>query len=262
MKKLNPQEIQNALSPLPSGLKIETYVEITSTNDMGHQLAKQGASENTVVLAEKQTAGRGRLDRSWESPAFKNIYLSIILRPTLTPNKTPQINLIAGLAAYRTFLQLLPKGLHLKWPNDLLFKNKKLGGVLTEMELTPEGGVDYMIVGVGLNINAESSDFSASLKDTATSLKMERKEEFSRSQIAGMFLNEFFNLYQRYQKESLQPFLYEWENAAQMKGKKVKVDEGDKTFEGICLGLDAEGYLLVDSQGKKETVVAGDVSWV
>ena len=261
MEKLNPQIIQNALKPAPSGFLIQILEEVTSTNEWAHQKAREGALENTILLAEKQSAGKGRLDRAWESPAYKNLYISILLRPELPPEKTPQLSLVTGLAAYRCFLQLAPQSLELKWPNDLLLKGKKVGGVLTEMEVSPEGKVDYLIVGVGLNINADSQDFSPALQKTAGSLKTETQEVYSRSEIAGMFLNEFFNLYRRYLQKGFTAFQYEWENASRMKNRKVKVQDGERRFEGECQGIDENGYLIVESKGVRELVVAGDVTW-
>ncbi len=261
MEKLDPTIIQRAFQDLANNFQIEILEETTSTNDYAHQLARKEASEGHIVFAEKQTAGKGRLDRTWESPAYKNLYLSIILRPDLIAEKAPQFNLVAGLAAYHCFLELAPQGLQLKWPNDLLLKGRKVGGILTEMEITPDGKVDYMVVGVGLNINADLEDFSPALQKTAGSLKIETQEIYSRSEIAGMFLNEFFTLYQRYLQSGFAAFQYEWENASQMKGKKVKVQESDRSFEGQCLGIDANGYLVVDSNGTQETIVAGDVTW-
>jgi len=260
MEKLDAELIRRAL-PASAGLKIEILEETVSTNAHAHGIARKGGEEGYIVLAEKQSAGKGRLDRVWESPAYKNLYISILLRPDLPPDQTPQFNLVAGLAAYRCFAQLAPRGLQLKWPNDLWLKGKKVGGILTEMELTPEGKVDYMVVGVGLNINADPQDYSPALQKIAGSLKMETREEYSRSRIAGMFLNEFFTLYQRYLQKGFAAFQYEWENAAQMKGKKVRVQDDNQSYEGVCQGIDANGYLLVESQGAIRTVVAGDVSW-
>ncbi len=261
MKKLNENEIRAAFLPAPLGLQIKILEETSSTNTSAAELARKGCSEATVVMAEKQTEGKGRLDRKWETPPYKNISLSVVLRPLLPPKKVPQFNLVAGLAAYRTFAQLAPSQLRLKWPNDLWIGSKKVGGILTEMEVKNDGQVDYVIVGVGLNINADRNDFSSEIQNIATSLKLETEEEHSRSKIAGLFLREFFSLYKRYQQEGFAPFQYEWENAAQMKGKKVKVEEGSRSFEGICSGINADGYLLVESNGKTETVVAGDVIW-
>lgn len=261
MEKLDPIMIQRAIQGLTSDFQIEVLEETTSTNDYAHQIARKGASEGHIVIAEKQTAGKGRLDRTWESPAYKNLYLSIILRPDLSPEKTPQFNLVAGLAAFRCFKQLAPHGLQLKWPNDLLLKGKKVGGILTEMEITPDGKVDYMVVGVGLNINADLEDFSPGLQKTVGSLKIETQEIYPRSEIAGMFLNEFFTLYRHYLQSGFSAFQFEWENASQMKGKKVSVQDSGRSFEGQCMGIDANGYLIVDSKGVKETIVAGDVTW-
>lgn len=262
MDKLKESEILTNINPLPSSFTLQILESCSSTNEVVKQWANQGKAEYAVAFAEKQTAGKGRLDRTWESPAYKNLYFSILLRPSLNATESPQLNLLAGLAAFRCFYKLAPKGLRLKWPNDLWLNKKKVGGILTEMQPDTEGKVDYLIVGVGLNINASPEDYSNSIQNIAGSLKTETQEEYSRSKIAGMFLNEFFQLYQRYQQEGLKPFLYEWENAAQMKGKKVKVEEGNRTFEGTCQGLDPAGYLLIHSQGKTETIIAGDVSWI
>jgi len=246
-------------------LRFEILSETDSTNSHTFGRGEQGALEGLVVFAERQSAGRGRLNRAWESPGGKNIYTSLLLRPPLSPSTAPQITLVAGVACYEALRNYVgarqAAPLRLKWPNDLWVGLKKIGGILTELKASGDR-VDFVVVGIGLNINADVADFSEGLLPIATSLLLETGKTHSRSQMAGGLLQSFFQNYDDFLKNGFEPIRKKWEAYSKMGGTKVKVAESGRTFEGICQGLDEEGYLLVRTSSGVEKVVAGDVSWI
>jgi BirA family biotin operon repressor/biotin-[acetyl-CoA-carboxylase] ligase len=258
MEKLSESKILTAAQASLQPLQIKIFEEMGSTNQEAFQLAKIGAPEETVIFAEKQTAGRGRLDRKWESPAYKNLYFSIILRPSISPELAPQLTLVAGLALYEALSSLGLKGLRLKWPNDVWIGSKKVAGILTEME-AEAGKVHFVVIGIGLNVNSTLEDFSKEVASLATSLLIETGKEHSRSEIAGKILTSFFNGYRSYLKNGFSVVKPKWEKAAYMKGERVRVSETDRSFVGICEGLDEMGALLVKSDSQVERVITGDV---
>jgi BirA family biotin operon repressor/biotin-[acetyl-CoA-carboxylase] ligase len=247
-------------------LQVTVLPETDSTNDEAQRRARQGAPEGTVIFAEKQTSGRGRLNRRWESPEKKNIYASILLRPALLPSITPQITLIAGIACYEALEPFLKPAqgssfLRLKWPNDLWVHAKKIGGILTEME-THNDSVDFIVVGIGLNVNAGPEDFSEALRPIATSLRIETGSFQSRSAIVADLLLSFFRIYRSFLKNGFEALRKKWESYSRMQGRKVKVQENQRSYEGVCEGLDENGFLLVRTPAGVEKVIAGDVMWV
>ncbi len=174
-----PWEIQAGLGTKQIGKRIHILSQAASTNEVAFHLALKGAEEGVVVLAESQTKGKGRIGRSWESPAGVNIYLSIILRPRIVPGKTPLITLMAAVAcaeAIEEVAGLLPG---IKWPNDLLLEGKKLGGILTEADMELDR-INFVVVGIGINVNMTRTSFPASIKETATSLRQALGGEISR----------------------------------------------------------------------------------
>ena len=259
--KLSEPEILKVkgLQDLP--LKIKILEETDSTNRVATDLALEGAPEGTIVLAERQSAGRGRLGRVWESPSHKNLYLSVVLKPPIPPAATLPITLVAGIACYEALKPELSEALNLKWPNDLWVQGKKIGGILTDME-AEQDQVRFIILGIGVNVNAESGDFSKELQPLATSLRMETGRTSSRSQIAGRVLERLFHHYRRFVKEGFSALKETWETYARMKGRAVRVEEGDRTFEGTVNGLNPDGFLLVKTPAGTERVVAGDVFWI
>jgi len=244
--------------PSDVSLKIQVLEETDSTNRLATEMALKGAPEGSVVLAEQQTAGRGRLGRVWESPPHKNLYLSLILRPSIPPTATLPITLVAGVACYEALKPEIPKGLRLKWPNDLWVGRKKIGGLLTDME-AEQDKVRFVILGVGLNLHSEASDFSKDLQPLVTSVRIETGQTPSRSEIAGRVLERLFHHYHRFVKGGFAALKDTWERYAQMNGQRVRVDDGDRSFEGMAEGIDSDGFLLVKTPSGTERIVAGDV---
>ena len=197
----NEQSLAVRLSGKHIGNCLHFFREVDSTNDVAFQLALGGASEGTVVIAESQTRGKGRLKRQWQSPPCCNIYTSIVLRPELAPVFAPQITLMTGVAVADVLSGYCPKGMTLKWPNDVQIRGKKVCGILTEMSASTAKKVNFVIVGIGVNVNIERIDFDESFRDIATSLKEEAGSEISRLDLTVRLFHRLENLYDRLLRE-------------------------------------------------------------
>ena len=243
------------------GKEILFFSEIDSTNREARDRAKGGAGEGTVILADSQSCGKGRLGRSWESPPGANLYFSIILKPPICPSDAPQITLLAGVAVARALSGVSGLKCLIKWPNDILLRGKKLAGILAEME--GEGSrVGFIILGIGVNLNWRREDFPANLGVTATSLHAESGKEISRAAAAAGLFRELEKEYTAFIREGFTPRLKdEWNRLSWINGKEVTLSLPEGEISGRALGLDTDGaLLLLDGKGKTRRFIAGDVS--
>ncbi|MBA4396024.1 MAG: biotin--[acetyl-CoA-carboxylase] ligase [Syntrophus sp. (in: bacteria)] len=235
------------------------FETVGSTNTIACHLALAGAREGEVVVADAQTKGRGRLDRVWQSPPGINLYTSLILRPRIEPAMAPQITLMAGVAVAELFSDCCPGGVTIKWPNDVLIGGRKACGILTEMKAAA-GSLDFIILGIGLNINMDREDFDPSLRETATSLKIQTGKTLHRLDM----ISKLFDLIEKWYKVFLDagfPGLREaWLRYADILGKRINVVYKDESQTGIVTGIDDDGTILMQREdGVAERVIAGDV---
>ncbi|MBL7075421.1 biotin--[acetyl-CoA-carboxylase] ligase [candidate division KSB1 bacterium] len=254
--QLNEEEILRGLKTRFMARSLKIFNNIKSTNDHARLLAENGAPEGTVILADWQSKGKGRMGRSWESAAGKGVWFSIILRPNLSVDRAPLLNLMGALAVYRTILGLgdswsstNPK-LSLKWPNDVLLDGKKVCGILSELG-TDEDRVQYVVVGVGLNINHAPEDFSPAIRHQATSLKLgwESKEELPRNSIFSAVINQFEKDYLVNLKDNFKITVDDWMAETGMIGRVVRLRQGRRTFEGYVKDLGSGGELILQTEG-------------
>jgi BirA family biotin operon repressor/biotin-[acetyl-CoA-carboxylase] ligase len=256
---LTAWEIQAGLETEEIGTKTHLFSNVDSSNTVAFQLALKGASEGEVVVVDSQTAGKGRMGRRWESPTGVNIYLSIILRPLFPPSKIPLITLMTAIAcveAIEEVTQMLPA---IKWPNDLLLGEKKLGGILTEADMEMDR-INFVIVGIGINVNMRSSAFPPSIRDTATSLREALGRQVSRVLLIQVLLRKFEQWYTRFKEGRGEAIKGRWEELARIRGKEVTIDFMGETVQGHALEIDADGALLVqEAGGEVKRIVAGDV---
>ena len=234
------------------------YKEVDSTNAEARRLSVEGAESGLVVTAKKQTAGKGRRGRSWESPADENLYFSILLRPSLEPEKAPMLTLVMAYSVAKS-LQKEDIQVLIKWPNDLVCSGKKVCGILTEMNLSG-AQVEDVIVGVGLNVN--TMKFPDELEDKATSLRKETLRELECGELLQLILKEFDKQYQRFLENQNLEFLQEDYNAMLInRDREVMVLEPGKEYLAKALGINKLGELLVRKEdGSTEAVFAGEVS--
>lgn len=243
------------------GKNLYYFQEIDSTNDELKRMAANGAREGTVVLAENQLKGRGRRGRNWDSKTGLGIYMSILLKPDIAPELMQVITLAtcsAVCVAIESCTGLKPG---IKWPNDILFGNKKACGILTEMTAEPEK-VHSVIVGIGINVNHSDDDFQDELKNTATSLKLNAKREVSRSMLAAWILGEIESLYLDFVHEkNTEKFLNIWKNYSVTLGRNIVIYQGNETWQAKALDILDNGCLLVEtSGGRQQLISSGEIS--
>ena len=240
--------------------QIQYYEELASTNLKALELAKQGAAGGTVVVAARQTAGRGRMRRKWESPEGKGLWFSVILRPTIAAEYCAQITLLAAVAAAQALQRLTNKNFSIKWPNDIMLDGKKICGILAEMALAADGSIEYAVVGIGININMSSEDFGALL--TATSLYLATGIEYEHEQVLKAFLDEFDLLYSHWHCCGFALIRQDWLDYSCTLGHKVIVRDNDtEIYSGVAEDMDDYGSLLVrNAAGKIESFDFGEIS--
>jgi BirA family biotin operon repressor/biotin-[acetyl-CoA-carboxylase] ligase len=243
------------------GHTLHHFASTDSTNTVAHRLALEGAAEGTVVVAETQTKGRGRLGRTWVSPPFRNLYLSIILRPAITAAGAPQIGLVVGVAAAEAVRQWAPGAL-IKWPNDVLIDGRKVAGVLTEMEVEHDR-VRLVIAGIGVNLNMAPEDFPPDVRDRAIALCAVTGAPVDRVAYADRLLSRLEERYDLFLRQGFSAIRPLWEGLSCLTGRQVRIDEGTLRHEGVVLGVADDGTLrLRDAAGREIRLVAGDVTMV
>jgi len=237
---------------------IHHFFKIGSTNDVALELGHSEAPNGSVVLAEQQTAGRGRVGRAWHSEKSNGIYMSVLLRPAITPVEAPLLTLVAGLAARDAVAELSDTAPDLRWPNDILLNGKKIGGILTEMHAEPDR-VLLIVVGIGINVNHET--MPADLRGTATSLRIETGKTHSRTELVVRVLHRLDGYYNQFLRQGAEPILRRFAEVSSFcEGKRVRVATAKETFLATTAGLEPSGVLRVRREnGKTEPVLAGDV---
>ena len=240
-----------------AGKTVHFAREIDSTNLWIKRLAKEGASEGTLALAEFQSAGRGRLGRSWEVPEGTSVMMSILLRPKFEPQYAPTLTLVMGMAVAKA-VKNLGFDVSIKWPNDVVVSHKKICGILTEMGVR-DGKIDYAVIGVVINVNIK--EFPEEMADKATSLYLESGKEFDRSQIPGLVMEAFEEYYEKFAATcDLSGLKEEYESILANYNQPVRV-LAKEPYEGVARGITDGGELLVEkTDGTIVAVSAGEVS--
>lgn len=258
--KLTEIELLPLLKTNKIGRNIFHFDNIDSTNTKAKELAKNNVPDGSIVVSEEQSLGSGRFNRKWTSPKG-GIWFTLVLKPCVPPSEAPKITQIAGAAVYKTFEDMnIPCSI--KWPNDILLNNKKVCGILAEMKCDMDT-VHYLVLGIGINVNLDKSDFDKSIKDTATSLKLEFNNSFSRKQILSDFLFNFENLYNEFLNGlNLSETVKICREHSNIWGKKAKLITYNKEEIVTCVSLSDNGDLLVeDSGGNIKTVLSGEISF-
>jgi BirA family biotin operon repressor/biotin-[acetyl-CoA-carboxylase] ligase len=236
------------------------FRETDSTNVRAKYLAGDGAPEGTVVVAEKQTQGRGRKGRFWFSPPGEGIYTSIILRPPISPNEAPKLTLMASVAVAEALLSLTKLKINIKWPNDILINGRKVAGILTEIS-TDMDRIDYVVIGVGVNVNTPRQSLHPDIRQTATSILMETGKPFPRIALLRAYLEWLEIYYETFKTKGFDPVMNRWKNFADIIGRRISVDLMDRVRMGEVLDIDKDGFLILrDSEGTIERIISGDVT--
>jgi BirA family biotin operon repressor/biotin-[acetyl-CoA-carboxylase] ligase len=255
-----PEELGIRLATQHLGRTYRFLDACGSTNGDVLQMASQGAPHGTVVAADRQTAGRGRMGRQWVSPPGANLYFSVLLRPAAPPFVVPQLALVAGLSVAEAVEQQAPAvEAGVKWPNDVLVAGRKLAGILCEMEAEADA-VHAVVVGIGLNVNSGRDDFPPLLRKRATSLRIESGCEIGRVDMLAAVLNALEANYNQWAQGGLASLLPAMEARSVLKGKYVTVSAHRREMAGVVTELDADGCLVLEQEGGTQVhVPSGEV---
>lgn len=254
---LLPYEIKKGLKTQFLGKNIHFFKEVDSTNDVARELADEGAAEGTIVVAESQRSGKGRRGKRWISPSG-GVWMTIILRPDIEPSRAPQLTLVTGVAVAETLDQECGLNIGIKWPNDILIGDKKVSGILTEVK-TKNGNVDYVLVGIGIDLNLDISSFPPDLRGGATSLKAELDREIRGAELVQRFLQRFEILYAQFNAGDFREILRQWRKLSSTIGKYVEVHKKGRTVYGEAVGVNKDGKLILELEdGTLRKVISGE----
>jgi BirA family biotin operon repressor/biotin-[acetyl-CoA-carboxylase] ligase len=241
------------------GRDIRVFERTTSTNDVIEKLARDGVKEGVVVFAEAQSQGRGRLGRTWTSPAHKGLWFSILLRPDMRPQAATQLTVAAAASTRRAIALQTALQPEVKWPNDILVRGRKVAGILTELRAEVDR-LNHVILGIGVDVNLNPSDFPPDVRKLATSLKIESGQTLPRSDLAVVILRELDRDYGRIVEGRFGTVADEWEEHCSTLGQDVCIEQGQRRICGRAESLGEDGALLVRTEhGHLERVLGGDV---
>ncbi len=258
--KLSEELLKEKLAGQFIGDPLYYYDEIGSTNDEAFRLGLAGAPEGTVLIADQQSAGRGRMQRIWHSPPGANIYTSIILRPSFDPLRAGQISIAAGVAVAETLNSICKGNAALKWPNDVLIAGKKVCGILAQMKMTNRT-VDFVVVGIGINVNITMDQFPKDIREIATSMAIETGQEISRLNLIIRLYENMAKWYKDLCRNGIGSVKERWLGLSPMIGQTVSVSFGEEKASGKALGLCDDGSLMLETPGKAILMVsAGDTT--
>jgi BirA family biotin operon repressor/biotin-[acetyl-CoA-carboxylase] ligase len=240
-------EVLPLLQTRTFGRVLQYYEKVDSTNRVATELAELNYPEGTVVTSDRQTAGRGRMQREWLSPDRRNLYFSVLLRPPAPVVRIPQLALVVGISIRETVAQIAPLlDVRIKWPNDVYLKRKKLGGVLCEMSAESDC-IRHVVVGVGLNVNMRATDFTDGLRKTASSLRIGMGgKKINRADLLAKLLYRMEKDYDTWlHSEDLEPFMAQWAQYSMLEGMKITVEQPGRTLAGTVKGISPTGELLL-----------------
>ena len=254
--KMLPDEIRSRLHGGPFGSDIVAYQQTASTNDVAYALAQKGAAEGTVVVAEAQTKGRGRMRRIWDSPEGMGIYASLVLRPALSPSDVGRVTIMSAVSACCTIAAYSGLAAQIKWPNDVFINGKKVCGILTEMN-AEQDQVHFVVMGIGINVNTPLR----ALPPEATSLKAEGGRAFSRVELLSALLMRLESDYRLLTSGKFATITAEWRSRSLTLGKRVSFRTNHGIVEGQAMDIDERGALIVrEDSGFLHHCISGDVA--
>lgn len=255
---IKASEISKELSTTYIGKKLYVYDEVGSTNTIAKFLSMQDDENGTVIISEKQTKGKGRTGKDWESP-LGGIWLSIIIKPDADQSKLPLITLATGVAVAKALEKIGVENPEIKWPNDIMINGRKVCGILTE-SVSKLDKIENVIIGVGIDANIESSQLPDELQKITTTIKDELGRECDENLLIRIFLEEFEQINELFNHENYEKILKEWRKRSYSIGKKVEVRKPfDTPFDAYVIGINEEGTLIVEKfDGTLEKVISGE----
>ncbi|MHB1127650.1 MAG: biotin--[acetyl-CoA-carboxylase] ligase [Bacillota bacterium] len=257
---LHPWEVRQGLNTRIFGTRVIHFKQVSSTNDAAREEAEGGALEGTVVVAESQTKGRGRLGRNWVSTFGLGLWVSIIIRPEIAPARAARLTMLSSVAVAEAILEATGLQVGIKWPNDIYFQGRKICGILTEMKAETDI-VHYIILGIGINVNQEEKDFPPEIGGVATSLALCLNHPVSRVKLLQTVLQRLDQLYHEFRISGFEPVLRRWKELNITLGQPVVVNTFQDVFNGTAIDVLEDGALVVrGDDGMQRVFQSGDVS--
>lgn len=255
---MNEAEIKSLLHTEWAGQELFCFDEIDSTNTKAKELAEQGYPSGTLVVADRQIAGRGRRGRSWDSPAGIGIFMTLLLKPDINPNNASMLTLVTALATAQAISDVTGAEAKIKWPNDIVVNGKKVCGILTEMSAQFDY-INHIVIGIGINVHNES--FPEEIRETASSLLLESGKRIHRANLIARFLERFEAGYAIFlQTEDLEGLMKDYNALLVNIQKQVRILDPKEPFEGKAIGITKRGELIVDTWESRKLVSSGEVS--
>jgi BirA family biotin operon repressor/biotin-[acetyl-CoA-carboxylase] ligase len=261
MDKLTAERVKQGLNTRTIGRECLVLEETGSTNDQARRLAEAGAGEGVVVLAEKQLQGRGRMKRPWVSPEGTGLWFSVLLRPEILPEEAVGVVFLSASAVCGALKEYTKLPCFLKWPNDILLEGKKICGILAETGGTSDR-INYVVLGVGINVNQRRSDFPEELRRKAGSLAAASGSEWDRTALLQEVLRGLEREYEDFLQYGFIHTLNRWKSLCGMLNRHVRIDCGGTVVSGIARDVDERGRLLVETPEGVRRISAGDVSLI
>jgi BirA family transcriptional regulator, biotin operon repressor / biotin---[acetyl-CoA-carboxylase] ligase len=259
--KLSENEIYLGLETEEIGRSVYFFESVTSTQKVAKEYAMNGAKHGTLIVADEQTEGRGRMVRKWYSPKGTGIWASFILRPDIQIQHAPQLTLLSAVAVVQAIKKVTHITPEIKWPNDILISGRKVCGILTELQ-AEEDRIQSVILGIGINVNQDKNDFSAEIIKKATSLKIELGKTVNRSSLIQSLCYYIEQLLHLYISEGFTPIKSLWETYAVSIGKRISARTVKGTFDGVALGINNEGVLLLkQDNGEIVEIISADIDF-
>ncbi len=260
--RLNADEIHKRLKNQFLAKKIYAFSRLGSTNDVAKRLAHKGEDEGSLIISDQQTRGRGRFGRSWESPPGKGLWFSLILRPNIPLEKTGLVSLLAGLSVAQSVERMTSLIPVLKWPNDLLINSKKFCGVLIESEIERRK-LSFLVVGIGINVNQSSHDFSEGALKKATSLQIEARTHINRIELLVEVLWWLEKNYFEFKSGNCSDILIQWKRRCPFLGKKIYIKQNHHEWQGMFEDLSEDGRLLLRlDNGEIQQISEGETTLI
>ncbi len=255
---MNEAEIKSLLHTEWAGQELFCFDEIDSTNTKAKELAEQGYPSGTLIVADRQIAGRGRRGRSWDSPAGIGIFMTLLLKPDINPNNASMLTLVTALATAQAISDVTGAEAKIKWPNDIVINGKKVCGILTEMSAQFDY-INHIVIGIGINVHNES--FPEEIRETASSLLLESGKRIHRADLIARFLERFEAGYAIFlQTEDLEGLMKDYNALLVNIQKQVRILDPKEPFEGKAIGITKRGELIVDTWESRKLVSSGEVS--
>ncbi|MFJ7725574.1 biotin--[acetyl-CoA-carboxylase] ligase [Neobacillus sp. NPDC097160] len=258
-ERITADEIRLGLATNFIGRNIHYEESVESTQKIAHRLSNEDVPEGSVIIAEEQLSGKGRMNRAWHSPKYSGIWMSLILRPNIPLTNAPQLTLLTAVAIVQAMVEETGLQPEIKWPNDILLNGKKVTGILTELQAEADR-IHSIIIGIGINVNQKKEDFPSELQEKASSLFIESGKLISRAGLIRSIFKHFEKLYLLYLEQGFFPIKLLWEGYAVSIGKILKARTLTNVIEGKALGITDEGVLkLEDRTGVVHHIYSADI---